>query len=769
MHSTTHWARSAAVVAACLAVAGCSSRGGAAAPGDASASGDGPGMVGPGSIDGSAPSNGVVVSQVDGGLGDTGLPPLPSLTNVLTTQREDSVGIDFDPVDNAVDYRVYVLPNPDAVLVNDGGSITIPNAIYRCAGLRQTFDLPNGTTNPQGVVPDGGQTYFNPNQEFSWGATILPNPILGYVYVQPATGLVPVYALGVHPTANELGWNESRPKIYTTSTTTRASLVASGARDDGIVFYVPSAAGPTTTTVYYSENVVQASATDTTYAEYFFTSADMASHTSDTTPPAPAFEILSATANGAEPLMAVFYQPGNNHTELAVGKERYNRAANQGPGRLWHLEWGGITADTTLVIEALATGCPFQGFLSPEALTAPPHQPLLTLAQLQQKSSTGEVYINGQYDLPGTTFTILVGDGTMGGMWAISDAGAPLLATPNSSPVPIARSFVQVSPMPHDPTAWDWYQGFTVGSEVPALAPVSDTVGCQCVPTGPELCVGGAGACGYFTSSLFDLGAYAMDDPGNVPLFAYGSFMGQLWEVFDDVYQDVGGELRMTAAQTATVSADQFLHVTWSVDIVGTHRRYPQMLVSDQMPPIEDSLSNPNSNTLLLQTFSASSTEPAFEAEAFHGLVNGKPWQVNNQAPNHWFINTDTWNANNPNATLQPVIPIFEHAGMDRMTRFDAYISSSLVYTFVDGTPAGCMQYPTSGGFALSGPVSITFGDVLYHESAPDEGICNQSHPYAFMHEHQCSESKRHWDDLGFKSGVAAPGWDNDLFPCQPY
>jgi hypothetical protein len=182
-----------------------------------------------------------------------------------------------------------------------------------------------------------------------------------------------------------------------------------------------------------------------------------------------------------------------------------------------------------------------------------------------------------------------------------------------------------------------------------------------------------------------------------------------------------------------------------------------------------DALENPNANTLLLQTFSGSSTEPSFEAEAFHGLVNGSPWQVNNQATVHAFIDTDTWNANDPAATLPPVISIFEHAGMDRMTRFDAYISSSLVYTFVDGTPAGCMQYPTTDGFALSGKVWITFGDVLYHEAASDEGLCSESHPYAFMHEHQCAETKRHWDDLGFKSGVNAPAWDKNLFPCVPY
>jgi hypothetical protein len=105
---------------------------------------------------------------------------------------------------------------------------------------------------------------------------------------------------------------------------------------------------------------------------------------------------------------------------------------------------------------------------------------------------------------------------------------------------------------------------------------------------------------------------------------------------------------------------------------------------------------------------------------------------------------------------------------MDRMTRYDAYISSSLLYVFMDGTPAGCMMYP-SGGFALSGAMTVTFGDVLYHEGAGDELVCSLDKPYAFMHEHQCTETKRHWDDLAFKGGVPAPAWNATLYPCMPF
>jgi hypothetical protein len=78
------------------------------------------------------------------------------------------------------------------------------------------------------------------------------------------------------------------------------------------------------------------------------------------------------------------------------------------------------------------------------------------------------------------------------------------------------------------------------------------------------------------------------------------------------------------------------------------------------------------------------------------------------------------------------------------------------------------MQYP-SNGYALQGAVTVSFGDVLYHEGAADEEVCSQQKPYDFMHEHQCTETARHWDDLAFKSGVPAPAWNSTLFPCIPY
>jgi hypothetical protein len=69
----------------------------------------------------------------------------------------------------------------------------------------------------------------------------------------------------------------------------------------------------------------------------------------------------------------------------------------------------------------------------------------------------------------------------------------------------------------------------------------------------------------------------------------------------------------------------------------------------------------------------------------------------------------------------------------------------------------------------LKGPVTVTFGAVLYHEGATDEMVWNQPKPYSFWHQHEATETKRHFDDLGFKSGVSAPAWDETKFPCGAY
>jgi hypothetical protein len=640
----------------------------------------------------------------------TKLPPLPALTNVVATQREDSVGIDFDPVEGAVDYRVYPLPDDRDITLDSRRGTKVANAIYRCAGIRQTFDLRSNLNEHDGGLVVADQS--------TWHAQIAANPLLGHVFVTPAKGRLPVYAVAGHPSDDEIGWRETRLKIYTTDTSNRQALLSQGWRDDGIAFYVPSASSSATHTIYSSQTSgVVAGQGWTEYAQYYFAEADLESHGHDTLPPTPAFQVLNTPASGTQPLMAVLYRAIQQHTELSAGKERFRRAAFQGPGPLWHLEWSGIAKPTTLVVEALGSGCPYQGFLSPQHVEAPPHQTLYTLSDLHTVSASGEVFINGQYDT--TTF-----------------------------PKAIARSFVVVAPRPHNPSDWDWYQGFAAGT---AFGPVTQIA--SCTESGCRA-----------RSPIFDFSAYSIDVRAHA-VFAYGQFLGQLWVAFDDTGSDVAGKVRFTALQMANVDADpaKFLHVTMSTDIVSTGRRYPQMIISDQKAPVQEGMSNPNNNTLLIQPIQGPSMR--IETQAIHGLVNGSSWNVNNQAPEHRFIDYDNRVGNDGNASAAE--PPFEHAGMDRLTKFDVYVSSRRIYVFFDGAPAGCTRYPN--GFALSGPVTVTFGDVLYHEGAGDERICQDPKPYSFMHLHQCTETKRHFDDLGFKSGVPAPAWNESRLPCGPY
>src|SRR5690606_25287662 len=93
----------------------------------------------------------------------------------------------------------------------------------------------------------------------------------------------------------------------------------------------------------------------------------------------------------------------------------------------------GITAETTLVVEALDKGCPFQGQIASKSVAAETfsfqtysitHQPWYSIADLQKTVPNGEVYVNGQHD------------GVIG------------------KPKAIARTYVKVAPQARDPMDW---------------------------------------------------------------------------------------------------------------------------------------------------------------------------------------------------------------------------------------------------------------------------------------------------------------------------
>ena len=686
--------------------------GGAPLEGDAmtSAGGDGP-------EGGSAPPGNVPprMGQVDAVFPKADV--LPKLTNVVVGAREDSVTVDFDPVDGATDYRIFVLPEADTVSV-DSGLVVVKDATYRCAGTRQGWDAINDKNM-------NDTTLSRAQGDYTFKTVIGDNPTLGNVYVTPGDGRTAVYAAAGYPSPPEYGWHETRLKVYTTDANERKALLDQGFRDDGVVFYVP-AAGAGTSNVYGSSVTAGMQ-----HKQYYFGEADKAAHDKDTVAPKFAFPVLTAPGADTVPLMAVTYNAANPHTELAAGKERFQRAAYQGNSPMWHLEWSGITEPVTLVVEALSSGCPFQGLLSATHLDASPpveyaaHQAFLTVDDLRAASKTGEVFVNGQYDV-------------------------------TTNPKAIARSFVKVAPEPHAAGDWDWYQGFTVGTDLGAMTELA---------TDPNKCW----LCGRWKSGLFDIASYNIDHPNNIATLAFGTALGQMWLDFDDWAQDVTGKVRFTALDKAKIDTDpnRYLHATMSVDIVSTDRRYPQLIISDQDAPVQEGFSNPDNNSLIVQSIGGPSSR--IEAQAIHGLFGTgampAPWDVNNQAPAHVFIDFDAYD--NDGSHRPPTEAALEHSGVDRLTRFDVYVSTSRMYLLLDGTPAGCTRYPAN--FALKGAVTVTVGAVLYHEGADDEMVWHQAKPYGYWHRHEATETKRHFDDLAFKSGVAAPAWDEKRFPCVDY
>src|SRR5262249_51186258 len=126
----------------------------------------------------------------------------------------------------------------------------VKNAIYRCGGNRQAPDAP--MDGAQGVL--GGTKTLVDGQSVGGFTRVLADATLGYVYVSPGDGRVPVYAVGdPSPNADNClfqRWGASRAKQFVSSDADRATLLSQRGRDDGIVFYVPAAAGAGTRTVY---------------------------------------------------------------------------------------------------------------------------------------------------------------------------------------------------------------------------------------------------------------------------------------------------------------------------------------------------------------------------------------------------------------------------------------------------------------------------------------------------------------------------------------
>jgi hypothetical protein len=68
------------------------------------------------------------------------------------------------------------------------------------------------------------------------------------------------------------------------------------------------------------------------------------------------------------------------------------------------------------------------------------------------------------------------------------------------------------------------------------------------------------------------------------------------------------------------------------------------------------------------------------------------------------------------------------------------------------------------------GAVTVSWGDVLAHSEidfTTGGGAIGPVDSYGFHRRHMPTSTRRHFDNLGFVSGVAGPEWDEGRVPCS--
>lgn len=675
------------------------------------------------------------------------LPPLPGMSNVSVRAGDHVMTISFDPVEGARDYRVYAVPAAGDVLV-DGADPTrlvgVRGATYRCAGTHEApvvntdstiasyanncelnavidSSMPYSRcgTDPNDCYPTAGGTG---NHFGEGGYARRPSEIqLGWVYTTPGPDRSPVYVLAdasqdAYAECFGRNYTATRNKLYTTDAARAASLRAMGWADFGIAFYVPSTASAATQSIYTTE-LPSTQAGVQRY--YLYTDGDeRAFRTSHGQTVTPAFLTLASepprAADGtptAQPLYRVLYSIAWStfqHDELAVGRARFDDLYGMGQHQSRQevtFSWSGAPP-AGLVLEALDQGCPFQGHIaSHEADASSPFEAWTTIDALRARQPNGEVYLNGQFD--GTT------------------------------PTPIARAFVGIESAPRPPLDF----ASTYESTDPGFTEILCTSNCD------------AGSLRLAQSDQFDVTFNGIEATGD--RWSITPLAGQLWVRYSDVGADVGAQFRMTARPLATMHDDTFLYATMEVDSVSTARRYPQIVIHErtelplwQRDRAEEMGLDPG-RSIVLQSFEDWPSRVTLE------VCTNRGWAVNHQCPEANMREL-------PNGRYAPVYDQADRASLDHMSRFEIYASTQRAYVFYDGAPYGCVDF--DAGAAPSGPVRVTFGDVLYHSGA-DEGIKTYL-PDGFLRHHELTLAERHFGPVGFSSGVAEPEWDEASMPC---
>jgi hypothetical protein len=652
-----------------------------------------------------------------------GLPALPRIDNVRVAQRGDTAIIDFEPVEGALDYRIYPMPKPEDVLIGEKGEVVVKNAIYRCGGDRPF----KSRENDPGAGFDASLTAGNGNVIHDF-VRKPEDAILGYVYLTPGTGRNPVYRMsdpnggGGFQNADWVAplYGECNRAEYVVGTDERDRLLAKGFRDDGIAFYTTdSATRPVYRRLYQNLWNGSPAVFYTDGAEKDAREKDDPTVVADT---GERFRILDAQADGSVALHRVLYNGTNTFDVLAAGEPRYQRVLHQGNQPIWSLAWPGIQEKTTLVIEALDQGCPFAGgYVSSVHATADSFNfPSLTLQEARLTS--GEVFINGQHE-------------------------------PTNRPRPVARAYVDVVPEAHP--KMDWFEGFDPGE-------TWDTFKVDAGNNGVH---------------IFRNSKWALDFSGCTDNLTAGPMLGQMVTG----YADGGSSCNMSMVPLGlgtTLKADGYLHVRMSSEVPSTGRRYPQIMITttpvlnpgdvqplDSVPlharlgpmPFDKGAPPGDQRSIIVQPFGG-----------YHELqvqfCDQRGWGVSAQCPQ---ANIYGHHAGNYNETWKspwlPVPLLGDVAGYDRPVQFDVYASTERVYVFMDDKPAGCAVLPA--GKMPSGAVNVAFRGVLYH-SGIDESVVPDDSGQQYLRRYSLSHFDRHMDDFGIDLSVPAPAWDESILPC---
>jgi hypothetical protein len=714
--------------------------------------------------------------------------PLKPVPNIQVVPNDHSVVLNFDALDDAWDYRVYPMPAQGSVTNNPDGSVTVKDAIYRCAGTKGFMVNNVGIDNePWSQNPPVRYWTLVDDVKVSDFKRYLGDALLGHVYsknygdLHPELNLTPVVAVGEsQPFADEGHYHESRLRIFialpkgdAAAAQTYSNYLANSYRDDGVVFYLPAAGdGRPTTTLYGTRRqdawvnvtpdfigiVNGALSGNYGFSHYYYTK-----NTSTMTQGScsnehcyrtqvqgwtavPAFNILQNADLNTMPLYRVF---SGSHDELAVGKAAFDIvrfqgsqvAKNGGKERpATELLWSDVRGPMTLVVEALDSACPHPGALIAARDNGTIDAGSYTLAPWKTVDSardpvTGEVFLNGQ------------GQGT-------------------NKPKVIARSFVNVQPKPR--AQMDWMSNFN-----------ADTA--EIFNDGNDVCADNGGnppGDNCFTTSRATSDTYdASFTMVATDRYSMGQVLGELRVTFTDTAVDTNGKFRLTVKQPAVLTADSYMHATMEVDHGTSSRRYPQLLITDQPPPVNHAMINGNS--LVLQTFPLSDGTPNILLQVCDHIT----WDVNAQCPFFQFHSRGVKSNTTTIKGVRPAASLSNTTSVEHRAKFDIYASSERAYIYYEDKPYGCadlsslasLPAPLSVRGPGAGDVWVTFGDVLYHSdidmndachvtpdtATPDPAICN------FKDTHLRRVTQRHFDNLGFSSNVQLPTvWDHDRFSC---